>query len=360
MIRYDLRDVLAGVSALPRVARCGAWRIPGGAPAVRLAGGVAHFAGVQLCGSVWSCPVCAPRIRQTRAVEVDDACARWLARGGAVLLVTFTLPHDLGEPLAATLRTVRRAFTSLTAGRARVEDRATYGLEHFIRAHDCTHGGAGWHPHLHVLLFMRSPLAAPQLDALGARLLARWAHAVERDGRRRPTSEGFSIEQARNREDASRYVCQVVGDDARGWGVAMELARGDLKRSRHAGQRTPWEILASFAETGDTAALGLWREWELTTKGVHAIQWSRGLRGLLQLGAERTDEELVAEEIGGEVVYVFNDGEDWRAVRETRGARAQVLELAERGGLAGAWAAIAAAVGELRSAWELRRRREPA
>jgi hypothetical protein len=293
-------------------------------------------------------------------VEIDAACARWIERGGAVMLATFTLPHDLGEPLAATLGTVRAAFTALTSGRARLEDRARYGLEHFIRSHDCTQGGAGWHPHLHVLLFTRAQLTEAGVTELGERLLARWAGAVERRGHRRPNAAGFSIELARNRGDLARYVCQVVGGDPRGWGVAMELARGDLKRSQHDGQRTPWEILASFAESGDVEELGLWREWEEATKGVQAIRWSAGLRDQLELGQEQSDEEIVAEEIGGEVVYVFTDVDDWRAVRETRGARAQVLELAERGGAGGAWVEITQAVRELRARWELRRRRSEA
>jgi hypothetical protein len=123
----------------------------------------------------------------------------------------------------------------------------------------------------------------------------------------------------------------VVGDNGdRPRAVAFEIARGDLKTSRHDGHRTPWEILAASAAYGDCDDLALCHEWERDTRGVQAIRWSRGLHKLVDV-QEQTDEELRAIEIGGELVYIFAEGE-WYVVSRTRGARARVLELAEASG----------------------------
>lgn len=161
----------------------------------------------------------------------------------------------------------------------------------------------------------------------------RWANAIRRQGNRAPSPEhGISLEQARSRDDLSRYVCQVVaGDGERPIPVALEVARGDLKSSSHFGHRTPWQVLADFSATGESEDLTLWREWEKATRGIHAIRWSNGLRAEVGLTEALTDEEIVAVEIGGEVVYTFSRRE-WSFVVRRRGALARVLDLAEEGG----------------------------
>jgi hypothetical protein len=296
---------------------------------------IAHFAKVQLCGRVWACPVCGPRIRQDRARDVDFACARWIERygPGSVMLLTLTIPHDRGESLATVLEAVSASFATLVAGRRWQEDKARYSVSHYVRAHDCTVGEHGWHFHIHVVLLATRALSAEELQGLGDSLFGRWAHAVERLGRRPPSRlHGLQLEQAHCHQAVSDYVFQVVsGDGARSKPVALEVARGDLKSSRHDGHRTPWEVLADFAETGDLEDLALWHEWERATAGVHAIRWSKGLRRETGLAAEYTDDEIVQVEIGGEIIYTFQ-GDEWAAVCATRGAQAMLLTAAEQGG----------------------------
>jgi hypothetical protein len=123
----------------------------------------------------------------------------------------------------------------------------------------------------------------------------------------------------------------VTGEGPYTFPIALEVARADLKTSSHAGHRTPWQLLADFAATGDCADLALWHEWEHASEHVQAIRWSNGLRAKAGLGAECTDEEVVQAIVGGEVVYTFAMAE-WRLLCRTRGARAEVLRAAEEGG----------------------------
>lgn len=338
--RFELRDVLQNVTMIPRICFCAVRRIDGRqSPEIRRQEEngipIAHFAHVMLCGLVWVCPVCGPKIRQQRATDLDAACATWIERHrvGSVMLLTLTAPHDFGQPLVDLLTTIREAFTSLVAGRAWQDDKRDFRLAHWVRAHDVTVGANGWHPHLHIVLFARASLTAAQLVELEERLFSRWVRAVTNRGHRPPSRRyGIQLEQARSREDTARYVCQVVtGDNDHPFPVALEVARSDLKTASHAGQRTPWQVLADFAETGDCADLALWHEWEKATERVQAIRWSSGLRAEVEIGEEQTDEEVVEAIVGGEVIYTFTMTE-WRALCRTRGARAKALRVAEEGG----------------------------
>ena len=303
-----------------------------GEPTVKIKESVAHFSGVQNCGAIWTCPVCGPYIRHNRFLDVEHACSWWIDRNGdgSVLLLTLTLPHDQADSLDQVLAAVRHSFAALVAGKAWQTTKGRFKLKHYIRAHDCTHGPNGWHFHVHVLLFAELPLTPTELAALEALLHERWARAVTRRGFRLPSrSHGIDLQEARGSSDVARYICQIGTEGAQltGKGVAVELTRGDLKRSKHAAYRTPWEILSSFANTGDMADLRLWRDWERETQRVKAIRWSNGLRALVSV-ADKGDEEIVAVEIGGTLVYEFKPGE-WYWVSRTGGARARVLALAE-------------------------------
>ena len=336
-------------SGIKRHAACGRYRIRDREVQLRLAvddagARVAHYSGLQLCGAIWTCPVCSPKIRQARALDADAACVSWLdAHGaGSLLLLTLTLPHDAGERLADVLASTRRAFSSLVSGRAWQSDKKKFGLRYYIRAHDVTVGPNGWHPHLHLLFFIDRELQPAQLDQLRARLFARWSGAVESLDRRAPTwAHGVVLEAARSRADAARYVCQVVtGDDEHAAPVAYELARADLKTSRHAGHRSPWQVLDDYRVGHLERDRQLWLEYEQATRRVTAIRWAVGLRAAVGLaGEEPTDEQLALDGNGGETIYTFAPNQ-WRALRDLAGlfggvARCELLEAAEYGGLGG-------------------------
>lgn len=362
--RFHLREALAAVTERPRVALCGRAplrdperpRLPI-EPQVRLgsdddpAAGIAHFARVQLCGAVWVCPVCGPRIRQVRSVDLDAACHRWMATHGAgsLHLLTLTVPHDYGEPLPVVMASVRSAYSQLVAGRAWADDKRLYGLRHYVRAHDVTYGRAGWHPHIHAVLFSEGAIEPGAYAQLERRLAGRWARSVAGFGRRRPErAYGVQLETARRMEDVTNYVYQVVrqtGDDGYAQPVSMEVTRGDLKTA-NPGQLTPWQVLERTTDPADSAYYtARWLEWEAATQGVHAIRWSKGLRAAVGLtAAEQADSDIVAVEVGGRVVYTF-PGWEWRRVRNVPGLLARVLEAAEVDGGAGVAGVLCAEAG---------------
>jgi hypothetical protein len=293
-------------------------------------GGIAHFANVQSCGSVHACPVCAPKIRQLRAFQIDKAMTAHLDARGFALFQTFTLPHDFGDELEPLLKSMANAFRKVLGGSGYVADKRDYSITGTIRASETTFGKAGAHPHLHVILFCDRVLSPDEIRALHARLFARWSSAIESVGYRAPLIGLCPIEPVTTRS-LGAYMQKFVATAETDKRLGMEMTRNDLKSARGTG-RTPFQVLRDFADSGDCADLTLWRQWERASHGTQSLTWSKGLKARFNIGDE-TDEELAAQKVGGELVTVLTV-DQWNLVNVDEG-HDEVLEAAETEGAAG-------------------------
>lgn len=247
--RRRQRDALRGITRLGRLQRCAI------TPTGRADGST------QKCGSVWSCPVCSAKIRHERAQELEHALGRWmeLYPAGSALLLTLTIPHDRGEALDGLMDTIRHAWTRLTSGGAWTRDKASYGVQHYVRAWDSTHGGNGWHPHLHALLFLDREPAEGELEQLESRLHGRWARACTERGHREPSREHGTHML---RIDKSSAAANLMA-----WGAWSACT----------GATTIAGIWAQVAAR-DARSRFLAREWEQATHGRQWMRWSHGLK----------------------------------------------------------------------------------
>jgi len=274
-----------------------------------------HFRGLMSCGLIWTCPVCSSKVAVERALEVERAITKHMAGGGGALFLTLTMPHGYGDALEPMRRTVTGAWSYTLAGRKWLELKARYGLE-FVRVLEVTYGPNGWHPHIHCILLTRASVSKAEASVIWAHISGRWVEAITRAGYREP----------------EQLVCKVVNSGAIAsyvskFGLASEIARGDVKQARN-GNRHPFAVLSGAEESHRDAAL--WLEWSQGMKGARQTTWSRGTKKRLAI-AERSDEEISEEEVGGVVVAVLR-GETWRAIRRLDGFPERILEAAERGG----------------------------
>jgi hypothetical protein len=250
-------------------------------------------------------------------------------------MVTLTFPHDLGMRLAPLLALMAKAFSSTIGGRPWIRLKQTLAIAGTIRSLEVTHGPNGWHPHLHVLVFAEGDMGAEGLMHLTSHFRRSWDRFITGAGYRQPSAQhGVVIKRCYSAAEAGAYIAKVQDGGA----VGNELARGDLKSGRN-GHRTPFQILEDFRQTGDLADLALWHEYEAATRGHQAITWSKGLKKRLDV-CSRTDEEIAAEEIGGDVVMMIAS-ESWRQITGVPGLPAYVLDEAERGGRAAIIGALA-------------------
>ncbi len=257
---------------------------------------VAHVSGIQRCGSPWCCPICAPVVRERRAKEIDQALAAHLAGGGGALFVTLTVGHHLGDGLAPRLDLMATAFRSLLKGAPWKRRAVRLGYIGLVRALEVTWSEVnGWHPHPHAVLLFDRPLTADEVSDLDEWMHGRWAAVVERKGFGQINSHGVDVRPVVDAGCLAAYLTKVED----GWGVGLELARGDLKVGKRPGSLNPVGILRAAVETGEVRMLDLWREYEAATFGRKAIVSTPGL--LKRLGVDQVDDVEAAAAEGADV-----------------------------------------------------------
>jgi hypothetical protein len=327
--RMNLRALAAADPDTPQRQRnCGAVPV-GDRVEIRIKDGSAYYCGLETCGNVWLCPVCSAKIHHRRAAELSDALSTWEADGRSASLVTITVPHDLDDPLSKLVSAERVAWRHVTAGAAWQRLKRRLAIAGHIIALEFTWGDEnGWHPHYHVLLVHELDVDAAAIATLHAHIDSRLAAACRDHGLRQPDQlHAVRIDPNVSAAAAGAYVAKGAA-----WTPAEEMARGDLKTSR-TGNRTPFQILADYYQTGDTRERGLWHEYTRATRRLAAFRWSRGLRAVI-LGptgaAEHSDKEFASEDVSGELVAVFSTSV-WSRIR-LRGLNHAVLVAAECGG----------------------------
>lgn len=249
----------------------------------------AHVSNIFRCGSSWSCPLCAPVIRQRRADEIDGALQRHLASGGGALFLTLTLRHHKGDTLASRLDVVSQAMNLVLKGSPWERRKERLGYFGNIKAVEVTWGETnGWHAHVHVLLLFERPVSEIERRALELWIYGRWAHIAERRGLGTVTrAHGVDLRAVTSAGELAEYLTIIDAD----WSPGLELTRADIKRW------SPFDLLRALLDTGDTKYRTLWLEYEEATFGKRSVRWSPGLRArLCGVEDEATDEELAASE----------------------------------------------------------------
>lgn len=341
-LRWRRRSTAQRLRVIDRLEVCGV-QPAGERVAVTVGDGVAHFSGVRSCGAVWTCGVCGPRIRQRRSEEVGIALGEAERQGLGLVFMTLTVSHHQEDSLERVYGLQEAAWRALQQSRAWRDLTAELGVLGHVVFREVTWGVNGWHPHRHVVMVLRRPVGAAQLGSWRRRAWEAWDGQLRKRGLSSSEARGLDVRPVKRR-----------GSVGIGWYVAkiaQEMTRGDLKRARGDRSFTPEQLLDLVVEDGDAVAAEKWTEYARVTAGRRMLTWSRGLRAMLALPeVEQTDEEVAAEEVGGEVVALLDRRAWWALVR--RDAALELLEAAEVGGGA-AIGGVLVAVGAPGGSWEL-------
>jgi len=278
--------------------------------------GRAFYSGLQVCASVWACPVCAAKISERRRSELVSAIDSARMLGLQVQLLTLTVPHGLGDDVRLVLDGILSAWRKSTTSRAGKALRKQIGVRGTVRALEVTHGNNGFHPHLHVLLFLDQgyPPSAVQRE-----FSLLWRDACAKAGLPVPSFEhGCRVDDGSH---AARYASK--------WGLESEMTKSHMKKAKTGG-KSPWDLLRDVLakRDGHEKSAALFRVYAEVFKGRRQLYWSNGLRDLLDVGKEISDEEVAAIQEDNAQVLAELTVEQWRAILVTK-SEAVVLTLAE-------------------------------
>jgi hypothetical protein len=302
--RWQLHRVATRVLGNTRLSACLTCRRPGVAT-IRLyrrpATSRAYYQDLIRCQRAWICPMCSwVKVVQTRQ-DIAAAAARHMAAGGQCFLFTLTIGHTRSMPLARSLTTLLAAYR--TCWRKVHKRLKRLGYVASVKILELPRGiAAGWHPHLHIVVFLGG---AATLEPVSASMRELWAMAVAEQG---GWVGDHGVDVRFLSSDPSAYLTKfghLPGPDASAPGTP---SAGDTSMSY-----TPFGLLAWHAATDDPLPAELYREFARATKGKHLSQLLPRARAHFGLDDEiacRTDSRAeVATESVGELSLA-----EWRAV----------------------------------------------
>lgn len=327
--RWEVLGSLWGVSTLPRVRTCGRWsHVPHGRVGVRKNAQTVGYSGLISCGSVWACPRCSAKIMAVRRLELGVLIARARAQGMTIAFGTVTLRHRRGQPLARLWEAVSNGGRAVTNSSRVKRLRQELGRVGYVRAFEVTHGGNGWHPHIHTIQLFSEDVSQAQLDTLRDAEFAIWERQALKRGLGRPLKKCYELRKVTNADTAfSDYFAKAVYNPS-AQAVAFEMTGSQTKRGRERA-RTPWQILADFHKTGDAQDLELWHEYERASFRKNALVWSRGLKQMFDIG-EIDDETIASQDVHGDTLFVVTD---WSPIAAKSRLGGELLGAVAMGGL---------------------------
>lgn len=260
------------------------------------------FGGLMHCGSVWNCPTCASIITEFRRNELIEAHAFALAQGLCISMLTLTVPHYSKDHLEDVLNGIQKALRTLKNRKPFKKFTEEIELVGNIRTLEATYGENGWHPHFHILLFTKKLLSDDFLKTLKEVLLSQWQSACVSSGLPCPNEHGLDLV---NGTWAAAYVTK--------WGIEEEMTKGLLKKGKKAGHVAPFALLDMYAE-GDEEAGKRFQEYARVFKGRRQLVWSKGLRAMLGVSIQKSDEAIIEEVENKSEVFMKISYDDFKRI----------------------------------------------
>lgn len=278
----------------------------------------ASFVGIKKCKARWECPDCMVDIQRIRAEKLQRVNAAWRAKGAghAMVMLTLTVPHGLGDNLRAIRRRVSTAWRYVQQGAPWKRCLVKFAIGGTVRALEVTHGERhGFHPHLHVALYTSRTLADAELAELERWVSERWRKAITNPRHGQPWPAPHPVHGVRcTRLEGSDYLVKM-GLDAR------ELVMATTKAGRD-GNRTPLQVLHAVQialATGDRKGAqyfaSVWRAYAKGILGARQLTYSRGFLESLGLEDDPPDDQLELDGCDGDELVAAISAEDFNRMR---------------------------------------------
>jgi pyrimidine deaminase RibD-like protein len=276
--------------------------------------GKMFYSGLETCGSVWSCPVCALKITQQRAKEVYDVLSVFQKQPDKYSLgfLTLTTRHHNNEGCRTVKKRVLDTWRKIQQSRIyRTEAEKNKHLGD-IRALEVKWSNeSGWHPHLHIALI--SECNSEALAKFASFIVAQWCNKMKEQA----SEQGQKYIPIYTAKGISNYITK--------WDCSSELTKGHTKTESKGNSLTPFQLL----EAGLTKQF---QEYHFTFKGSKQLTFSRNLKRMF-LHLQKEDEEIAQEQQEGATIQLNIDKQLFSCIALAR-LQAYVINVFEFEGLA--------------------------
>lgn len=235
----------------------------------------ASFGGLQTCGSVWACPVCASRIAVEKGQEILKALEWAKQENLAPAMLALTARHHAGMGLDWFKTLFKGAWEMFSSGRRWRFFKKKYGVKHHIANREVTRGDSGWHYHMHLLLFLDlSAVKAAAADSLQKDLEAFWIECLEAHA-----LEGLpeiALKVSSHGNVGKTYLTKIgITINEKDGKLEYEMTSSDTKKGQ-----SIWDILR-HSYYGDEEASRLYIEFVEAMQDTNFITFSHGLADLI-------------------------------------------------------------------------------
>ena len=250
----------------------------------RKSGNIRHTAGytglIQCCNSL--CPLCGPRLMAMRCQEIRRAVHAHLNRcePSALFMLTFTLRHKQGDGLRWLRDGLSNAMEAFARNGTVKRIFQNAGRVGRIRSFECQYSRLnGYHPHSHNLYFVSRLLTEAEVS----RLQTAWVCCCSAVGMDSTFEVGLNYRPCDT--GASDYLTKISG----------EIALGNVSKLKGEknGHYNPMQLL-QLAADGEKWAKDVYIDEVLAFRGMHILNWSKGLKRLYGID-DVTDDEAVAQ-----------------------------------------------------------------
>lgn len=271
----------------------------------------AFYNGLMVCGSVWTCPVCAAKVSEKRKNELVKATTLHKANGGYLAMLTLTVRHKRQDNLGKLLEAFNAATLFMMSGKAYHQIRQDMSIVGRVKALEVTHGANGWHPHAHIVVFYENMI---DLKAIEARMYKLWDAACKKFGLSTTRQYGIDLQGA-------DYV-QAYLTKHGSWSIEQEMTKSHIKKGRGE-SLTPFDLLRDVLYDDDEYSKALFVDYAKYFKGKRQLHWSRGLKDMFDIN-EKTDEQLAKEKIEQADLFGLLTFQQWKEIIR-KDLRAQIL-----------------------------------
>jgi hypothetical protein len=261
----------------------------------------AGFSGVQTCGNIHCCPVCAQRAAAEKGKIILKAL-RWGKRTNKKnMMLTLTASHNINMSLDDLEARVKAAWETFTTHREWKKIKKELGISEWIANHEAPYGENGFHYHKHVVLFLDFDLLKeekPQAD-----IGALWIQCLSLQGLTASPQYAAKITTGSAVGDTYLTKCGITVTETNGR-IEYEISTQEHKEGE---LKTQWELL-EMSYYGNQKAGELYTEYAQHMSGKKFLTFSGGFSKLLKAEPdpepENPDGELAAAD----------DMQDWAEI----------------------------------------------